>query len=43
MGQVRQFASTTVAPKLAVLGAIEDSSNVGVELYDAIEADITRG
>jgi hypothetical protein len=41
MGRIHPFTSTTVAPKLALLGAIEHEDEVDPRLYEAIEADIT--
>jgi hypothetical protein len=43
MRQVTEFASTKVAPRLAVLGAIEDESLIDPHIYEAIETDITGG
>jgi hypothetical protein len=42
MRQVSPFFSNTVAPALAVLGAVEDESQVDPRIYDDIEAELQR-
>jgi hypothetical protein len=41
MRRILPFFSNTVAPALAVLGAVEDESQVSTRIYDEVEAAIS--